>query len=97
MPPPGVATHWRSWTTTPWTGFAIHELAPSVETDTVELPSHRSVMYSVLGLAGSIATLLSPPPGRLARSEAGVSTQVAPPLVDLNTLLALVIPGGALT
>src|SRR5438132_8248450 len=97
MPPPGVATHWRSCTTTPSTGFAVHVVAPSVLADTVALPSHRSVMYKVLGLAGSGATLESPPPGRLARSEAGVSTQLAPALVDLNTLLALEIPVGALT
>src|SRR5947209_511176 len=97
MPPPGVAIHWRSCTTTPWTGLAIQELAPSVDTDTVALPSHRSVMYKVLGLVGSVATLESPPPGRFARSDAGVSTQLAPLLVDLKTLLALEIPVGALT
>ena len=68
-----------------------------VDTDTVALPSHRSVMYSVFGAVGSAATLLSPPPGMLARSEAGVSTQVAPLSVDLNTLLALEMPVGALT
>src|SRR5437899_316978 len=83
---PALATHWRSCTTTPSTGFAVHVVAPSVLADTVALPSHRSVMYKVLGLAGSGATLESPLPGRLARSEAGVSTQLAPALVDLNTL-----------
>ena len=66
-------------------------------TDTVALPSHRSVMYSVLGLVGSAATLLSPPPGRLARPDWGVSAHVAPPSVDLNTLLGLEIPVGAFT
>src|SRR5947209_4050333 len=97
MPPPGVVIHWRSCTTTPCAGLAIQVAAPSLVTETVALPSHRSVMYSVLGLVGSAATFESPPPGRLARPDCGVSTHVAPPSVDLNTLLGLEIPVGAFT
>src|SRR6266498_283318 len=46
LPPPAVATHCRSCTTTPCNGLATQLAAPSVERETVALPSHRSVMYS---------------------------------------------------
>src|SRR3954471_22884540 len=81
---PVVAIHCRSWTIVPSTGLASHELALSVDDDTVLLPSHRSVMNSA-PVAGSMEMSESPPPGKLARRLAGVCTKVAPPSVDRNT------------
>src|SRR4051794_30440766 len=81
---PVVAIHWRSCTTVPCTGLAIHDWPLSVEEDTVLLPSHRSVMYNA-PVAGSMEMSESPPPGRLARRLAGVCTNVAPPSVDRKT------------
>src|SRR3954451_17120242 len=85
MPPPLLATHWRSWIGRAWIGLASHVWPLSWDTETVLLPSHRSVSYSDPSV-GSIAMSASPPPGAAALAPSGSSVHDAPELVDRHTL-----------
>src|SRR4051794_4146790 len=85
MPPPLLATHWRSCTGRPWIGVASQVWPLSWDTDAVLLPSQRSVSYSDPSV-GSIAMSASPPPGAAALAPWGSSVQVDPALLDRHTL-----------
>src|SRR5436853_346992 len=73
---PVVAIHWRSCTTTPSSGCAVHVFALSVEHDTVALPSHRSVVHGLpVVWSAAVPTSVSAPARHVSRRMIRMTVQ----------------------